>query len=619
MNTRWLKLLFALVMALGLIFWGRAYGQSTTSPRPLTWDDAPQTPILRHEGDNQVRLGRYSVQDALGPFDSTRFDVGDTTIFSIVTADVPHTFRLFYRSEYAYFWFEPESDVDMVALQSAATRFDTEIWPTVQDLFGESTSWGIDNDPRIHLVHLNSLYSGLAGFFSPSDQCAQEICAHSNQRDVLYLMLDYGPLDSELYLSTIAHELQHLFQFSVDGNEYRWLDEGYSQLAEHILGFAADPINQDNLVRYLQNTNIFLNGWSKDYDAQSIHYGAGYLMMVYLYERFGPDFIRVLTHLPDDGLAAIDRALQIAHLPERVNDVVLDWWIANYLNDPSLEDGRYGYETLAFSEQIIPIALTSQQSIVYNGTLYPYGVEYLHIERGTYQLTFSASTTHELIPQSSPHSGSAVWWTNNATASATTLTRAIDLRDVERATLKYWLLGEAGDFGGYLHLLASTNGTEWEVLRGAHMDVLSRFGNAPGPHYISTDGIWMADFVDLTPYVGAMVYVRFEYVTNNALADSGFFIDDFSIPELDWADDVESGVEDWEVQGFIRTNGQVEQQWAIALLDPTANVPIQIIKAEGGYVQANIHVATNDAVLLVGSLAPFTAQPSTYHLELKPS
>lgn len=591
--------------------------QPDPPPSPLRWDDAPQTPILRHEGDAQVRLGQFLPSEALGPFVTPAFDIGDRTIFNITIADDPQEFELFYRSQHAYFWFLPDSEVDIVALQAAATRFDTEIWPTNRALFGDSAMLGVDGDPHIHLVHLQSLYPGLAGFFSPDDQCAVAICARSNQRDVLYLMLDYGPLNSDLYLSTITHEFQHMLQFTVDGNEARWLDEGYSQLAEYVQGFTADPINQNNINRYLENTNIVLNSWSNDYNEQSRHYGAGYLMAVYLYERYGEDFIYALTHNRADGLAGIDRTLLEWNAEERIDDVLVDWWIANYANDPSLADGRYGYVSFDTAGAISPIGLVADDAIIRDGLLYPYGVEYLRLDApGTYQLNFSANTTTDLIRQTIPHSGGAVWWSNNATASATALTRTFDLSSVESATLKYWLVGQTGNFSGHLHVLASRDGVVWELLRGNKMDFLNRFSSAPGPHYTNTDGIWIADFVDLSPYAGGLVQVRFEYVTNNALAGPGFFLDDFAIPELAWSDDVESGTSGWDVQGFIRTNGQVRQDWAIAVLDPTANNPVVIIPVQDGVAQATITVPADGVTIMVGSLAPFTHLASTYHLAL---
>ena len=48
------------------------------------------------------------------------------------------------------------------------------------------------------------------------------------------------------------------------------------------------------------------------------------------------------------------------------------------------------------------------------------------------------------------------------------------------------------------------------------------------------------DDVDLTPYAGSEVLVRFEYVTDDAVNGRGLCLDDFAIDEIGWADDAES-------------------------------------------------------------------------------
>lgn len=615
---QWLKLVIwcgVLVVGVGRV---AVDAQSDSVPPPLTWDDSPPTPILRHEADAQVRLGNFTANEALGPFLAPPFSVGDETIFNIATADDPQRFELYYRSEFAYFWFPPDIDIDMAALEQAAIRFDTEIYPTNRNLFGDALMLGVDGDPRIHLVHLESLFPGLAGFFSPEDTCARRICPRSNQRDVLYLMLDYGPLNSDLYLSTIAHEFQHMLQFSLDGNEYRWLDEGYSQLAEHLQGFTADPINLGNVEQYLMNTNMLLNSWSDDFNVQGQYYGAGYLLAVYLEERFGSEFVFRLSHGRADGLAGIHRILTDFGYNITLDELMTDWWVANYFDDPALADGRYGYNTLVLPD-VTTTMLFSEGMIIYDGLLHPYGVEYLRLDTpGTYVLTFQADSTTPLITRTMPR-GETSWWSYNATATATTLTRTIDLTEVESATMKYWVVGQTGNFGGHLHVLASTDGVTWDVLLGNNMDVLNRFTNAPGPHYTNTDGMWIADFIDISAYAGGTVDIRFEYVTNNALAGPGFMLDDFAIPEIGWTDNVEDGAVGWHAEGFIRTDGTVQQNWAVVVLDENNPQPAQIIPIEAGSGGVTIEIPAGGATIMVGSLAPITHLPATYQLILEPT
>ena len=589
------------------------------TPPPLLWENAPLTPLLRHAGDVQVRLGWETREKALGPFTQLPFEVGDMTTFNITSPDDVRIFELYYRSENAYFWFIPGSEIDMEALEAAANRFDNEIWVTNRTLFGENATPGIDGDRRIHLVHLQSLFPGLAGFFNPDDQCARTICPRSNERDVLYLMLDYGPLNSDMYLATIAHEFQHMIQFTTDGNEYRWLDEGMSQLAEYVQGFNSDPINQTNLTVYLDSPNHRLNGWSPAYEEQSAYYGAGYLLAVYLYERFGSEFIEALARNPYDGLAGIHNTLVQGGYAAHVDEVIRDWWVANLINDASLDDGRYGYTQFE-----LPATVATQNfppiedSARVSGQNQQYGATYFHVdEPGLYTLDFQGDIWTPVVPMGMPHSGDAVWWSYNASFSATTLTRIIDLTSVDAATLKFWVMGQTGNFAGHLHVLVSTNGREWRVMQGLNSELFNRYSNAPGPHYTNTDGEWMADFVDLSEYGGQMIQLRFEYVTNNSSTGPGFIIDDVGIPEIGWSDDFETIDEAWVADGFVRTTGIVPQRWSISLVSENNGIStVEHFPLIQGAGQLPIMVPDGGATIILGAMAPVSEVPSSYILQL---
>ncbi len=613
----WSKFILIIVVTAGILLPGIV--QADDDMPYLTWEDAPVTQPMRHQGDAQVRWGWETPELALGPFFQEPFQVGDHTTFHITSDRDNFEFVLLHRSEHAYFWFEIGADVDMNQVMVAADRFDNDIWELNRYLFGENASPGIDGDMRIHIVHIESLLPGLAGFFSPDDQCASHICRGSNERDALYIMLDYGPVSSNRYLSTLAHEFQHMIQFNTDGNEYRWLDEGLSQLAEHLHGFGDDPINSINAEVYLNTPNMYLNSWSYNYDSQSAYYGAGYLMAVYLYERFGAEFIRELTRNSLDGLAGIHNVLQTTGQNITVDELITDWWIANYIDNPYVGDGRYYYQTLDMPREVANERIgISDQPVTHRGLLHQYGVEYLEISRpGTYRLTFSgdAETPLTLLE---PHSGQWVWWSYNASGSATSLTRTIDLTETTKASLKYWIAGETGRFPGYLHVLISTDGQHWDILQGTSMDVFNRFSEAPGPHYAGVLNTWEADFIDLNDYVGQEVLLRFEYVTNNAIAGPGFMLDDISIPEIGWYDDFETIDEEWMVEGFLHTQESVDQNWTLAAVADGDMPQVQIINVEEGQAEAEIIVPEDGSMIIVGAMAPFASIDARYTLTITP-
>lgn len=592
--------------------------QAQDDPRRyLTWDDAPLTQVLRHSGDAQVQWGWETPEVALGPFFQEPFQVGDRTTFKVTAADDNQQFELKYRSEYAYFWFEVGANINQEDLEAAAAYFDATIWTMDRYLYGDNATPGIDGDARIHIVHISEMGPGLAGFFSPDDQCSNHICLESNQRDAIYIILDYGPVNSTTYLSTVAHEFQHLIQFNVDGNEYRWMDEGFSQLAEHLNGFNSDPINRTNIENYLSAPNLQLNSWSRDYYDQGAYYGAGYLLNVYMFERFGTEFIRELARNPHDGLAGIHNVLQSTGQDITVDDLVSDWWIANYLDNPYVAEGQYYYQTFELSPQMIE-TLRLSPGTQHRSLMHQYGVEYLEIEQsGTYALSFSGDTETPLT-LAEPQDEWA-WWSYNATASVTNLTRTLDLSNVSSATLEYQVSGETGRFPGYLHILISTDsGVQWDVLEGRHMEVYDYYGDAPGAHYAGFQADWQTDRIDLSDYVGQPVQIRFEYITSNSIAGPGYMLDNISVPEIDWIDDVETLDTAWETNGFLRTQGVVEQNWLLALITNEDVPTVELYPVIGGKVKAQINVPPDGAVLVVGAMAPFTSIEARYSLSLQP-
>lgn len=598
-----------------------AKADSNSSQQRLTWADAPAPSPLRHEGDARSRWGWELYADVYGPFFTDPYQIGDHTTFAL--GESPHDIydmELYYRSQYAYFWFEPDTDIDMDELQTTADYFDKRVWWLDREIFGPNASPGIDGDTRIHLVHVNEFYPGLLGFFSPKDQCAQHICPSSNQRDAVYMMLNENPLDSEQYYATLAHEFQHLIQFNRDGNEYRWMDEGLSQLAEHLIGVVDNEVNHFNVEQFMSDTNIPLNSWSLDYEEQSAYYGAGYLFAVYLYERFGSEFIKALTQNAHDGLAGVYDTLQQTGQTTTLNELMIDWYIASLIDNPYVGDGRYYYQTydLTITPPLIDLGSVKRE-FVFNSNANQYGADYLSVEfPGKYQLNFSGSTETPLMDVA-PVSGDWMWWSYNAIGAASSLTRTVDLTHVLGATLRYNVWWQTGELPDYLHVLVSTNdGQRWDPLSGQHMEYPDGYTDAPGLHYTGDSDGWLSDEIDLSRYAGQVIQIRFEYVTNNALTGPGFLLDDIEIPEIGLMDDVETLDSEWVADGFLRTQQTVGQDWSIAVVKLSDPNEAQYIPVEAGKSDMEINVPEGGAVVIVSAQAPFTLHEAKYRLTLMP-
>ncbi|MEZ4676483.1 MAG: hypothetical protein R2932_19840 [Caldilineaceae bacterium] len=57
-----------------------------------------------------------------------------------------------------------------------------------------------------------------------------------------------------------------------------------------------------------------------------------------------------------------------------------------------------------------------------------------------------------------------------------------------------------------------------------------------------------------TPYAGEAIWIRFEYVTDDAANASGWLIDDLQIPAIGYSTDFESDLAGWESEGWLLTD-----------------------------------------------------------------
>jgi hypothetical protein len=121
----------------------------------------------------------------------------------------------------------------------------------------------------------------------------------------------YTRLDQEYTYGVLAHEFQHMIHRNLDKNETAWINEGFSELATLLNGY--DAGNADR--QYARNADIQLNFWPRDEIESSFpHYGASFLFMTYLYDRYGEEFSRALVADPLNDLDSIDNTLAMLHI-----------------------------------------------------------------------------------------------------------------------------------------------------------------------------------------------------------------------------------------------------------------------------------------------------------------
>ncbi|MDH3498925.1 MAG: immune inhibitor A [Acidimicrobiia bacterium] len=537
--------------------------------------------------------------------------VGDVVVFNVSdeggTAEVPA--KLVYLTDEAALWVEEGVDFDQAEFQSAATVLTEEIIPAVTATFGPLPSPGIDGDGRVDVLHLASLGSS-AGEFGAGDLLPVAIAPASNERELLYVNLEATTIGSDFYFATLAHEVQHLIDAGIRPNTPLWLSEGLAQLAERLAGY--DAVGTDT--EFLSTRPVQLNSWGP-LQLDSRHYGAAYLFSLYIWEQFGDEIAAAIASSPYDGLSAVDTAL--AGAGTTVEAVFADWIVANYLDRPDL-DSRYGYahDTL---RPVCPVDRVEALPHTIIDDVDQFAARY-HVIEGSGEVTirFLGSDTTGPIPDL-PHRGLYMWWSGRSDNSATSLTRSFDLSGVTRATLEFRIWHDTG-LGDAAVVSASTDGGEsWSPLAGRQSSAAG--GALPVPSYNGTSGkgdsaVWVGDSIDLTPYAGGEVLIRFEYITDLFENRAGMALDEIEIPEIGYVDGAEDE-SDWVTNGFIRMPGTLAQPWTVRVVDTAADpvvtdVPIK----EGSGSYAHTLTPGSPTIVVVSPIAVATAVPATYQLDV---
>ena len=299
---------------------------------PATWPVAPTGPERQYNVGDPLTLWVF-VHVGTPHFEQRAFTVrGKTDHGYVVVENAEWNVRMF------------QHDVDMLL-----ERWEySSIGPTPDQGIYEidSFNFGIppdemDGDVRIFQVWFN-FGNTSDGFFFYFDEYPDGTYPgyRSNERECLYLNTNNGQDPSGDYMIAVAaHEFEHMIHWKYDANEDSWVNEGLAELGMWLYGHP-DQISGFNTMA--DNSLIVWGGNWADYIKT-------YLWSLYFYERYGGQpSIYAAVHQPLNSIAGYDAVLDQFGYTANVSDVFADWAVANFLDDPSIGDGRFGYvgETL---------------------------------------------------------------------------------------------------------------------------------------------------------------------------------------------------------------------------------------------------------------------------------
>ncbi|MEW6508079.1 MAG: T9SS type A sorting domain-containing protein [Bacteroidota bacterium] len=281
--------------------------------------------------------------------------------------------------------------VDQNAVNKVLEAFDTKnalpnstkgIYQTNVDYFGNPPN--VDNDPRIIIFILNirdgytpgGAYT--AGYFYSYNQGN---ASNSNKAEVFYL--DANPLNLRTDnginsgMSITAHEFQHMIHWNyTPPSSQTFFNEAFSEIASYLNGYALRSTS-----RYANETNQYLLRWRSGDDVLT-DYSRAARYALYLSEQLTPAVFK--TYLTSafrdyDGITYASLFLDPGG-SRNFERLLEDWFIANYLNDRSVNT-RFGY-LLAGQPKASSITYTNPNVSSTSSGVSKYGVQYLTYKGG---------------------------------------------------------------------------------------------------------------------------------------------------------------------------------------------------------------------------------------------
>ncbi|HXF52290.1 MAG TPA: hypothetical protein VNM43_11485 [Dehalococcoidia bacterium] len=504
--------------------------------------------------------------------------------------------RLMAVSEHALFYWEEGFEPDETEAQRAADIFETEVRPALAPLFGDRPS-DVDGDGRIVVLHAD-LGGGAGGYVADTDGVPAWAVQYGNEADMVYLDASFSP-DSPSYEFVLAHEYQHLLHLALDPGEESWVNEGLSEFAGRL------TVPGEGAQRaFLEDPRRSLDFWEGD----GADYGKADLWFAYLAQRFGRELIASIARDQRDGVEGVRAALREAGAD--FEEVVADWATANYADQAS---GPYAYPDGDVS--LSPTASIREGERLQRDVP-QLAADYVAIEgTGPVRLTFEGATTTPLLDGLAI--GDSVWWSNRGDGIDSRLTRDVDLTGVGRATLTFrtWFDIEEGWDYGYVEV-SEDGGRTWTILSGERTTTLDPVGNAYGPGYTGASGngdqpAWVDERIDLSPFAGKRILLRFEYVTDGGVYRRGWVIDDIRIPEIG-LHDTGASADGWNAEGFVPVQRPLPQRFALRVVQGDRVTPVELDAANRATI--DVDPSQGEAVLIVVALTGDCLAPAGYTL-----
>jgi hypothetical protein len=368
----------------------------------------------------------------------------------------------------------------------------------------------------------------------------------------------HAPARPDLYEGVFAHEYQHLLEAYADWNEVPWVNEGLSMYAEPATGYGdwTIPVTKVGFERSIAcflgwvsdrtpanpfpfpagpENSLTLWGDQTDHEGEILcDYGVVGMFMGYLAEQYGQDFLSRLHTNRKGGLAGLQSLLD-----RRAGGVsamkVIDRFAAMVALDAALDDGAdlVGGREGLYVLDLIDGSINWKNDQAYENTgAPPNGSDYVRFMaqgafvnlRDVERIWFDGAERLPSLP---------IEWTVDGTAGSPAPSLYSGMGDnLDRAIVREVTVGEGTltfdaqwmtEVGyDYAYVQVSTDG-------GESYESVSCTDSVPavlGPGFEGDSGGFRVESCDLSDHAGETIVLAFRYVTDGAVMEPGFWVDD---------------------------------------------------------------------------------------------
>lgn len=491
------------------------------------------------------------------------FNVLDVTtgVMNVCTA------RVFQITDNIVFWLDTREQVFISEeITDRLYRFDAQTLPILRKTFGKEADPGIDNDPRFHVVFTPLISEAYNGYFSAEDSADPRIRKTSNGMELLFLNTTLLNRGADVVVNTLSHEFQHMVHHRYDPNEPSFINEGLSGLAEYI---ALQDIKDSFIRSFLNDTGRSLIWWPES-GTTAPYYGSSFLFSMYLYDRFGADFIRELVKASGNGLNGLDEALLRSGIGFSADEIFQQWTAAllAQLLQTSVRD--WGYRSFAFPQDGIyrDLKTLSCGTSELHETA-QYGIRIYNSSCGVpFRITVNGNAESPVTALNTP-GGTGAWWSGAVNNSMALLSRTFDLTNVSGpVSFEYDITYSIEDGYDYYYLLLTDAQGQVTRLSPSTVTNTDPAGQNLGSGTTGRSSGTVHESIDLSLWAGEQIRLTFVYLTDTAGLDDGLLLNNFRIAAIGFEDNAESDDGSWKAEGFSLIRTSVPQRFSLVILHP---------------------------------------------------